>query len=129
MNSTENLCVAELIGTRLGIRFAAGTPGDPQGALAQIIRTNRYAINNYLPDSCSGRVALLNANDSPHNFPVDSRAGWELIAGAETTMDSIPGDHETMVREPHARVLAEKLRALIAAADELSRGDDKSGPS
>ena len=39
-------------------------------------------------------------------------------------MDAIPGDHETMLREPHVRVLAEKLRALIAAADELSRDDD-----
>jgi thioesterase domain-containing protein len=45
-------------------------------------------------------------------------------SGATFAVASIPGDHETMLREPHVRALAGKLQRFIAAVDEPTHPDD-----
>ena len=43
--------------------------------------------------------------------------GWSAVAAGGVRSLTVPGDHLTMVREPHARQLAERLSALLDDAD------------
>jgi thioesterase domain-containing protein len=46
--------------------------------------------------------------------------GWDQVSSEPVETYSVPGDHITMMTEPHVRVLAEKLRACLdkAQADD-----------
>jgi thioesterase domain-containing protein len=44
------------------------------------------------------------------------RSGWSRLTTEETETYIVPGDHRSMSREPHAQVLAEKLRACLDKA-------------
>jgi thioesterase domain-containing protein len=40
---------------------------------------------------------------------------------ADALVRPVPGDHYSMLREPHVRALAAELRALLAAAEAPDR--------
>jgi aspartate racemase len=42
--------------------------------------------------------------------------GWQKIAAGGLEVHDIPGDHIGILKEPHVRVLAEKLKACLDKA-------------
>jgi thioesterase domain-containing protein len=51
--------------------------------------------------------------------------GWAEHV-ANLSVHEVPGDHDSMVIDPYARVLAERMRAVIAASDVGSRARHQS---
>ena len=54
----------------------------------------------------------------------DVEAGWNFLATGGIEIINIPGNHLDIVKDPHVRVLAEKLKVSIdkAQADEKGNG-------
>jgi amino acid adenylation domain-containing protein len=90
-------------------------PSQIRGFL-QVAKANEQAY--YVPKGIySNRITLFRASEE---FRDDPTMGWDQVSSEPVETYSVPGDHITMVTEPHVRVLAEKLRACLdkAQADD-----------
>jgi amino acid adenylation domain-containing protein len=76
-----------------------------------IIDTYNRAIMNYEVMPYSGRITLLRTSDS--TGPVDM--GWAGLARGGVEVRPVPGNHYSMVKEPHVAVLAEELKRTVDA--------------
>lgn len=112
----------------------------------EILHTHKMAWHDYAPASYRGPLTLFRTSShdraasggagSPGGGPLNrllatlnsvrrSRAtpageldamGWETLAG-NVEVVAVPGNHLSMLEEPHVRVLAEQLRARIDGAN------------
>jgi amino acid adenylation domain-containing protein len=85
---------------------------------AHIQLANDYAIQPY-----PGRVTLFRPTDVPVAVPTAPDRNWGKLA-AEVEIHFVPGHHHSMVKEPHAQVLAQQLRLCLRQAEQaaLARG-------
>jgi amino acid adenylation domain-containing protein len=78
--------------------------------LLQVFKANDQT--QYLPQSIyADPITLFRALDS-HDFGANLQ-GWEKLSTATVETFSVPGDHISMMTEPHVQVLAEKLKACL----------------
>ena len=111
------------------LRYLNGLPeGDEMPAgydAAEMVRRARFAFDamgSYRPQRYDGRVTLIRSGEP---FPAaylgaqtpavewsDADLGWRDCLPNLTTV-TVPGNHLTMIREPHAGVLAEALRKAM----------------
>ncbi len=77
--------------------------------LVAVLRNNLNALRGYLPGGFPGRVTLYRAAEATEFHP-DPTFGWRTLAAQGVEVHEVPGDHYSMVREPHVRVLAERIR-------------------
>ncbi len=115
------------IAGRLARRFSrpGGRPSPPApsrpdlSALPSVIREvqelNRYAALNYFPQPYPGRLTLFLARRLNAVGRVEYRVPSGLAASG-IELHKVPGDHTTIIDEPHVRVLARKIRACIDRA-------------
>jgi amino acid adenylation domain-containing protein len=84
--------------------------------LFRIFRRNFLAMRAFQPRPYPGRLILLRAEGSPAAEPDH---GWSRLA-REVEVDSIPGDHYSILSKPHVEVLAERLKTRLdeALADD-----------
>jgi thioesterase domain-containing protein len=47
--------------------------------------------------------------------------GWDAVATRGVDAREVPGDHDTALLEPNARILAEQLEDAMAKAEEEQR--------
>jgi amino acid adenylation domain-containing protein len=96
-------------------REAGALPPDLEvaqiGRLFAEFRRNVEAMARYAPRPFGGSTHLLVAGDSPDS-PFAAARAWHGLAG-ELTIDSVPGDHHTMIRQPHVQRLAAALRSAL----------------
>ncbi len=77
-------------------------------------KVNHQAFRKYAPAVYPGRITYFWAREShARHFSYGRQWGWDKLAGGGLEVRSVPGDMATMMREPHAKVLAEKLRATF----------------
>ena len=81
----------------------------------RVNRNNMRALRRYIPKPYPGRVTLLWADERPAD-PTDRRLGWRALASGGLDVRVIPGDHSSMMKEPHVQVLAQELRSALDAA-------------
>ena len=106
----ERLRAAQLVGGEIDLpwmrRYLAGYASRQAAAIA------------YRPRLYPGEIDLFRVSREPAapgtpRRPVDDPAlGWGELA-QEIRIHPVPGDHETMVREPHVRQLAAALRSCM----------------
>ena len=73
-------------------------------------------MRRYRPGQFAGRITLFSAeqdHDQPPSKPPRPFKGWDAFVTGGVDIHAVPGDHFSMVREPHVRVLAERLRNCI----------------
>jgi thioesterase domain-containing protein/acyl carrier protein len=88
--------------------------------LVQILKSHIGAAKAYIPQPYRGRVTLFRASEEAAADSLDLTLGWEELAGEGVDLHWVPGNHHTMVREPHVQVLAKQLRACL----EQSQAND-----
>jgi len=88
--------------------------------LLEVLRSNLRALRRYLPASYPGRVTLFRAALGTAPRP-DATYGWRSLATGGVEVHEVPGDHYSIVREPHVRVLSDLLRARL---DDAARRTD-----
>jgi thioesterase domain-containing protein len=83
--------------------------------LYHVFKTNVRAMLAYEPEPFQGRVTLFKAEEPLPGSGLQS--SWEDYALEGVEIHSVPGNHFTMIREPHVRVLARALAHCIANAE------------
>jgi thioesterase domain-containing protein len=81
--------------------------------LLNILDNNLQARRNYQPQVYWGTASLFwteYQNEYIERYPT---LGWGDFVAGGLDVQPIPGNHDTMVQEPHVRVLAEKLRLCM----------------
>jgi thioesterase domain-containing protein len=86
----------------------------------RLMATHYQALRDYTPRPYPGRVTLFRARTRPLFRLCGRDLGWAALAGGGLDVISIPGNHESILKEPHVRTLAaalkDRLRAAAAAA-------------
>jgi pyochelin synthetase len=85
--------------------------------LSRVFTANARAAASYVPQRYGGRVALFKARERAAQAAPGVDLGWgELCAAVD--VQAVPGNHYTMLRQPHVQVLAERLRVCLQEARE-----------
>lgn len=82
----------------------------------RLLETNSQASRNYVPRIYPGKVTLFRCTQQYPQFADKPLLGWEDLAEGGVEVQEIDGFHDTMLREPTVRVLAEKLRNCLDRA-------------
>jgi thioesterase domain-containing protein len=66
-------------------------------------------VENYKPQPYDGRITLFRASERSSRPPQDASNGWSALASGNLEIIEVPGDHFTMLTEPFASTLAERM--------------------
>ncbi|HEV2145827.1 MAG TPA: amino acid adenylation domain-containing protein [Longimicrobiaceae bacterium] len=80
--------------------------------LWDVFRTNIGASREYRGGTCTADVLLLRAAEQAAGAP-GGAGGWEGLTSGRVDVHTVPGDHFSVVREPHVRALAAELSAVL----------------
>ena len=114
----------QILKTRLADRLRQ-TVCRPQNSLSSSISeslqevqdANLLAARRYRPQIYPGGLTLFRAGPPvAEELKWDHWSAWRRLAVGEVTVHFVPGNHDTMLREPHVKVVAEKLKALLEAS-------------
>ncbi|MFO0757419.1 MAG: beta-ketoacyl synthase N-terminal-like domain-containing protein [Byssovorax sp.] len=76
----------------------------------------------YMPKAYPGKLTLFRATRLGGRFAKDPTMGWGLLAAGGVTVLDIPGEHLTVLRQPHVEALARLLRRCL---DDAQQGRDR----
>jgi amino acid adenylation domain-containing protein len=76
-----------------------------------VMRTNIRSMRSYVPRSYPGKITLFLASQS--NSSGDRAKGWGALGLGGVEVIDVPGNHGTMLAEPHVSKLAETLKACL----------------
>jgi len=80
---------------------------------------------NYEPRAYPHKVTLFKTTDLHGARARDATQGWRMLAAGGVDVHRIPGDHMSLLRQPHVQVLSAKLAACLDEAQrELDDEDD-----
>ena len=91
-----------------------GRPLPP--ALKNIEEINFAAVKDYVPQTFAGDVTLFLATDLTADY--DLHDGWRELVEGRIEKHEITGNHINIIKEPHVRVLAEKLKVCLERAQQ-----------
>ncbi len=60
-----------------------------------------------------GRLTLFRAQEQPHPETDQDDLGWSEFALGGVDVRVVPGDHLTMIHEPHVQILAKEIEACL----------------
>jgi aspartate racemase len=86
-------------------------------ALIDLKALHQYMARKYRAKAYPGRVNLFLAREQPAEI-TDPTLGWARLACGELQIDEVPGDHGSLLREPHVRFLAAKLSIRLFEAQQ-----------
>jgi thioesterase domain-containing protein len=92
----------------------------------EILKSRLWAVGHHVFKTYPGRITLFRTAELqpdqieyPDIFSADPTKGWGRLSILPVDIQSIPGNHATMVREPHVKVLADKLTACLEKAGRV----------
>lgn len=80
-----------------------------------VVKGNIKATANYIPQVSKNQMPLLlfRTKDNLTNNIDDPTLGWYELVSEKVEVHDIPGDHLTLLSEPHVQVLAEHLKPYL----------------
>ncbi len=85
----------------------------------ELCKADFRATRNYVLHRYPGQITLFKAGQELTATSHDPTLGWSEWAAGGVDSYVVPGNHATMVYEPHVEVLAEKLRACLNRVESL----------
>jgi amino acid adenylation domain-containing protein len=83
----------------------------------EVFKANLNALASYRPQRGGGKLVLFRAAEQSLDHLKDSMMGWDSLVDDVEVID-VPGDHYSMLREPHSRVVAQELLTRLNSAEE-----------
>ena len=81
--------------------------------MLRIVYANSQAAYRYVPQSYPNRVTLFKAAEQPSDSIEQSPTlGWDRLAN-EVQLHQVPGNHLSLLKQPHVQTLAEQLRQCL----------------
>jgi thioesterase domain-containing protein len=87
--------------------------------LYQVFRNNAHALQRYAPRAYGGQVILFKAAESINGGSSDPLRSWDEVTNGGLKSFESPGDHYSMIREPHVRTLAALLNDCLDAVQPV----------
>jgi thioesterase domain-containing protein len=84
----------------------------------QVFQENAAAMFAYAPRPYAGRLVFFRAQERDVTNPPHPELAWIPLATEGVEVHLVPGNHVTMLAEPHVRGLARKLRGALAERGE-----------
>ncbi|MEP0870628.1 amino acid adenylation domain-containing protein [Trichocoleus desertorum AS-A10] len=85
--------------------------------MLRIFYANSQAVQRYIPRIYSGPITLFKSSQFKGSKPLsqakDDFLGWHSLTTTEIKTHVIPGDHFSILKQPHVQVLAEQLRTYF----------------
>jgi len=105
---------------RAGIRVASGRPIPDALRLHTFVHSNASAADAYKPESYPGRITVFRAKDMIFDAPqaAETGLGWSVVAAGGLDLVTVPGDHMSILQEPHVATLASELETVLRASCE-----------
>jgi pyochelin synthetase len=95
--------------------------------LCAVFTANALAARRYVRQRYAGALTLFPARSGLASAGQDGRSEWLPLAAGGVGVRVVPGDHYTMLREPHVQVLAEALAACLSQTPQMGRSVTVSG--
>jgi amino acid adenylation domain-containing protein len=76
-----------------------------------------HALAAYRPQAYAGCVTLFRSRTHPLLCSFDERCGWGELARGGVEVRLVPGEHESILVEPHVQALAADLRRLLVETE------------
>jgi amino acid adenylation domain-containing protein len=86
--------------------------------LFHLFKANMQALSRYIPRTYPGRITLF-LTAEPGVDLLDATGDWVSIASEGVERYVIPGNHFTLVREPHVQCLSDQLKACIGILEGI----------
>lgn len=83
--------------------------------LFNIFKINIQAMQKYVPQPSPVPVTLFKTGANSDDNPQFSKTVWSILS--PTHIHPVPGNHFTMMQEPHVEILARKLKACLDACN------------
>lgn len=81
--------------------------------LSIIYSTNVRAVHAYVPQAYSGDITLFRARAEMADGQEETAAVWKALTTGNVSVHLVDGDHYSIIKEPDAQVLAEKLQGAL----------------
>jgi aspartate racemase len=101
---------------KVALKFYPPDFKDLGAAIPWALREKIYgkALRTYEPSPLQSRGVLFRSQEELRNiYTGDLSLGWRTLFSEQFEIIDVPGDHDTFLQEPHIRVLAEKLNAVL----------------
>jgi amino acid adenylation domain-containing protein len=85
-------------------------------ATERVGQAHRRAINAYRAKPYSGKVVQVLCSDAFHRANQDRRLAWSALTPDGLEIRIVPGNHLTMMEEPHIQLLAQQLQECLDRA-------------
>ncbi|MDZ8262759.1 thioesterase domain-containing protein [Nostoc sp. ChiQUE01b] len=85
----------------------------------QLMKAHHQALMSYVPQVYLGKITFFRASDLVNDFGVSSQdfldrtLGWGELTTEPIEIHEVPGNHVTIMNEPHVRILANKLTSCL----------------
>ena len=88
--------------------------GQPMPASFNDVKeANWIASDHFKPGDYYGTIVLFRCMDRIKLDPPDSSRLWKRLVKGELVILEVPGDHNSMLKEPGAQILAEQLLSYL----------------
>ncbi|HEY9830742.1 MAG TPA: amino acid adenylation domain-containing protein [Stenomitos sp.] len=84
--------------------------------MLHIYQANNQATLSYVPQVYPNWITLLKTSVQSSKADQDSSLGWSQLAEGRVEIHQVCGNHLTMLRKPHVKVLANQLNVFIERA-------------
>jgi thioesterase domain-containing protein len=85
--------------------------------LLRVYKANVRAFRLYAPAPYDGRITLVRAEGADFDPALGPDLGWEKFSPYPIDRQHVPGDHLTLLAEPHVRTLAHWLRTRLGGSE------------
>jgi len=85
--------------------------------LHDVKEANWIAADYFTPGTYDGTVVLFRCQNRLDTDPPDSSLLWQRLVKGRVVILEVPGDHNSMLKEPGVRVLAEQLLTYLKPGD------------
>jgi aspartate racemase len=89
---------------------------------------NRIAARGYVYRPYPGKMIFFRVKERPFYVRTDLTAGWQNYA-ASLEVHDVPGNHATLIQEPHLHFLAGELNKCLQEAQSEAAAKNRSGLS
>jgi thioesterase domain-containing protein/acyl carrier protein len=96
-----------------------GLDGFQVRRLLEVFKANSRAMWDYDPAPYPGPILYLRARERGAPHPSNPELPWAERALGGIQVYDVPGDHRTMLRAPHAAVLAERLQKHLRSMPSI----------
>jgi amino acid adenylation domain-containing protein len=88
----------------------------------QVLSTHTEAWREYLLRPYTGRITVFRAATQAYDHSLPPDLGWGALAMGGVEVHEVPGDHLSMIHDPHVVELAQKIRSCLEQAEVIPGG-------